>query len=114
MDKRDKIKAFAKEIEYIKDIHLMEDAKFLVGILPDYFFAIPVLTMGPIGITPELKRQGYGKALLDFCLDKAAVMGFGAVLFEGNIQFYSHCGFDYAQKFGIKIPPCGSTFIQSE
>ena len=26
---------------------------------------IDVLTMGPIGITPELKRKGYGKALLD-------------------------------------------------
>ena len=24
---------------------------------------IPVLTMGPIGITPELKRKGYGKVL---------------------------------------------------
>jgi predicted N-acetyltransferase YhbS len=47
-------------------------------------------------------RQGYGKALLDFCLDKATAMGFGAVLFEGNIGFYSHCGFDYARKFGIR------------
>ena len=63
---------------------------------------IDVLTMGPIGITPELKRKGYGKALLDFCLEKATEMGFGAVLFEGNIGFYSHCGFDYASKFGIR------------
>ena len=39
---------------------------------------------------------------LDFCLEKAAAMGFGAVLFEGNIKFYSHCGFDYARKFGIR------------
>ncbi len=50
----------------------------------------------------KLKRQGYGKKLLDFCLEKAAAMGFGAVLFEGNIKFYSHCGFDYARKFGIR------------
>lgn len=63
---------------------------------------IPVLTMGPIGITPELKRKGYGKKLLDYCLEKATEMGFGAVLFEGNIGFYSHCGFDYASKFGIR------------
>ena len=63
---------------------------------------IPVLTMGPIGITPELKRKGYGKELLDYCLEKATEMGFGAVLFEGNIGFYSHCGFDYASKFGIR------------
>ena len=63
---------------------------------------IPVLTMGPIGITPELKRKGYGKKLLDYCLEKATEMGLGAVLFEGNIGFYSHCGFDYASKFGIR------------
>ena len=63
---------------------------------------IPVLTMGPIGITPELKRRGFGKALLDYSLEKAARMGFGAVLFEGNIGFYGKSGFDYASKFGIR------------
>ena len=63
---------------------------------------IPVLTMGPIGITPELKRKGYGKKLLDYSLEKAEAMGFGAVLFEGNIGFYGHSGFDYARNFGIR------------
>ena len=63
---------------------------------------IPVLTMGPIGITPELKRKGYGKALLDYSLEKAAGMGFGAVLFEGNIDFYGKSGFDFASKYGIR------------
>ena len=63
---------------------------------------IDVLTMGPICITPELKRQGYGKALLDFSLEKAAAMGFGAVLFEGNIGFYGKSGFDYSRNFGIR------------
>ena len=63
---------------------------------------IPVLTMGPIGITPELKRRGYGKKLLDYCLEKATALGFGAVLFEGNIGFYGHCGFTYARSFGIR------------
>lgn len=62
---------------------------------------IAVLTMGPICITPELKRRGYGKKLLDYSLEKAAAMGFGAVLFEGNIGFYGKSGFDYARNFGI-------------
>ena len=43
---------------------------------------IPALTMGPTCITPELKRKGYGKKLLDYSLEKAAELGFGAVLFE--------------------------------
>ena len=63
---------------------------------------VPVLTMGPICIAPELKRKGYGKALLDYSLEKAMALGFGAVLFEGNIDFYGKSGFDYASKFGIR------------
>ena len=63
---------------------------------------IPVLTMGPICIAPELKRQGYGKKLLDYSLERAAALGYGAVLFEGNIGFYGKSGFDFARKFGIR------------
>ncbi len=63
---------------------------------------IPVLTMGPICITPSLKRRGYGKILLDYSLEKAKNMGFGAVLFEGNIDFYGKSGFDYSSNFGIR------------
>ena len=63
---------------------------------------IDVLTMGPICIAPELKRQGYGKMLLDYTVEKAKEMGFGAVLFEGNIDFYGKSGFDYSSKFGIR------------
>ncbi len=35
-------------------------------------------------------------------LEKATEMGFGAVLFEGNIGFYGKSGFDYAGKFDIR------------
>lgn len=63
---------------------------------------IPVLTMGPICIVPELKRKGYGKKLLDYSIEKASELGYGAVLFEGNIDFYGKSGFDYASKFGIR------------
>ena len=58
--------------------------------------------MGPICVTNDLKRQGYGKALLDYSLEKASALGFGAVLFEGNIDFYGKSGFDYASKFDIR------------
>jgi predicted N-acetyltransferase YhbS len=63
---------------------------------------IPIMTMGPICITPELKRKGYGKAILDYSLEKAAALGYGAVLFEGNILFYGKSGFDYSSRFGIR------------
>ena len=40
--------------------------------------------------------------LLDESLKRAAAMGFGAVLFEGNIGFYGGSGFGYASGFGIR------------
>ena len=93
-----------------KDKHCMEQDGRLIGqnmfmrtiIEADDGRMIPVLTMGPIGIAPELKRKGYGKALLDYSLEKASGLGYGAVLFEGNIDFYGKCGFTYAREFGIR------------
>ena len=38
----------------------------------------------------------------DSALAKASDLGFGAVLFEGNINFYGKSGFDYARRFGIR------------
>ncbi|MBE6016452.1 MAG: N-acetyltransferase [Lachnospiraceae bacterium] len=97
--------AFVKELDLVmeKDGVLIGQNMFMRTIIEaDDGREIPVLTMGPIGIIPELKRKGYGKALLDHSLEKATEMGFGAVLFEGNIKFYGKSGFDYAGRFGIK------------
>ena len=97
--------AFVKELDLVmeQDGDLIGQNMFMKTIIEaDDGRTIPVLTMGPIGITPELKRKGYGKTLLDYSLEKAAGMGFGAVLFEGNIGFYGRSGFDYASKFGIR------------
>lgn len=63
---------------------------------------IPIMTMGPICIAPELKRQGYGKILLDYSIEKAKAIGAGALCFEGNIDFYGKSGFTYASEFGIR------------
>ena len=97
--------AFIKELDFVmeRDDRLIGQNMFMKTIInADDGSRVPVLTMGPICITPELKRMGYGKKLLDYSLEKAAVMGFDAVLFEGNIGFYGKSGFDYARKFGIR------------
>ena len=62
---------------------------------------LPVLTFGPICIEKSCQKKGYGKILLDYALDKATEMGFGAVFIEGNINFYRHCGLTYAREYGI-------------
>ena len=97
--------AFVKELDFVmeKDGRLIGQNMFMRTVIEaDDGSTVDVLTMGPIGITPELKRRGYGKALLDFSLEKAAELGYGAVLFEGNIGFYGKSGFDYASRFGIR------------
>ena len=62
---------------------------------------LPVLTFGPICIEKSYQKKVYGKILLDYALDKATEMGFGAVFIEGNINFYRHCGLTYAREYGI-------------
>ena len=97
--------AFIKELDFVmeKDGELIGQNMFMKTVINcDDGKDIEVLTMGPICIANEYKRKGYGKILLDYSLEKAKELGFGAVLFEGNIEFYSKCGFDFASKFGIR------------
>ena len=97
--------AFVPELDFV-----MERGGELIGqnmfmrtvIEADDGRTVDVLTMGPICVAPAYKRRGCGKRLLDFSLEQAAGLGFGAVLFEGNIAFYGKSGFDYASRFGIR------------
>ena len=97
--------AFIPELDFV-----MEEEGKLIGqnmfmraaIKADDGRDIPIMTMGPICITPERKRKGYGKILLDYSLEKAKELGCGAVCFEGNIDFYGKSGFTQASIFGIR------------
>ncbi|MDY4835026.1 MAG: N-acetyltransferase [Frisingicoccus sp.] len=97
--------AFIPELDFVME----EDGK-LIGqnmfmratIKADDGRDIPIMTMGPICITPERKGKGYGKILLDYSLEKAKELGCGAVCFEGNIDFYGKSGFAQASTFGIR------------
>ena len=105
------IHALRDDPDFVKDLDLvMEKDGAIIGqnvfvktvINADDGKDISVLTMGPICIAPEFQRKGYGKKLLDYSLKKASALGYGAVLFEGNINFYGKSGFDYAKNFGIR------------
>ena len=97
--------AFVPELDFVmeKDGQLIGQNVFMHAVIKaDDGREIPIMTMGPICITPELKRKGYGKILLDYSLKKAAELGCGAVCFEGNIDFYGKSGFTFASEFGIR------------
>ena len=63
---------------------------------------LPIMTFGPIGIAPEYKRQGYGKRLLDYSMEKAKEAGVGALAITGNILFYGKSGFVSAKTKGVR------------
>ena len=97
--------AFIPELDFVmeKDGQLIGQNMFMhAAIHADDGRKIPIMTMGPICITPGLNRNGYGKALLDHSLERAAALGCGAVCFEGNIDFYGKSGFTFASNFGIR------------
>ena len=97
--------AFVKELDLVmeKDGQLIGQNMFVrTSIRADDGREVPIMTMGPICIAPAFKRQGYGKKLLDFSLERAAALGCGALCFEGNIGFYGKSGFTYASDFGIR------------
>ncbi len=97
--------AFIPELDFVmeKDGKIIGQNMFMNAVIQaDDGRYIPIVTMGPICIANELKRQGYGKILLDYSLEKATKMGFGAICFEGNIDFYGKSGFTYASEFGIR------------
>ncbi len=97
--------AFVKELDFVleKDGRIIGQNMFMRAVIKaDDGRDIPIMTMGPICIAPEFKRQGYGKILLDHSLERAAEIGCGALCFEGNIDFYGKSGFSFASDFGIR------------
>ena len=97
--------AFVRELDLVmeKDGRIIGQIVFMrAAIQSDDGREIPIMTMGPICIHPDEKRQGYGKRLLDDALERAAKLGCGALCFEGNIDFYGKSGFTYASEYGIR------------
>lgn len=97
--------AFVKELDFVMELdgRLIGQNMFMhAAITADDGWQIPIMTMGPICIANDLKRQGYGKLLLDHTVEQAKALGCGALCFEGNIGFYGKSGFGYASEKGIR------------
>lgn len=96
---------FVPELDFVmeQDSQLIGQNVFVrTAIKTDDGGMLPIMTMGPICIRPDLKRKGYGKILLDYSLEQASALGCGAVCFEGNIAFYGKSGFTYAREYGVR------------
>ena len=97
--------AFVPELDFVMEANgqIIGQNMFMKAyIQADDGRKIPIMTMGPICIAPDLKRKGYGKILLDYSLEKAKELGCGAICMEGNIDFYGKSGYRQASEFGIR------------
>ena len=97
--------AFVPELDFVMEANgqIIGQNMFMKAFIQaDDGRKIPIMTMGPICIAPDLKRKGYGKILLDYSLEKAKELGCGAICMEGTIDFYGKSGYRQASEFGIR------------
>ena len=97
--------AFVPELDFVMEANgqIIGQNMFMKAFIQaDDGRKIPIMTMGPICIAPDLKRKGYGKILLDYSLEQAKELGCGAICMEGTIDFYGKSGYRQASEFGIR------------
>ncbi len=60
-----------------------------------------ILTFGPVCITPEHQRKGYGKALMEESFQRAVAMGYDVIVIFGNPDNYVGRGFKSCKKYSV-------------
>ena len=60
-----------------------------------------LLLLSPVAVKTELQRQHISKALIEYGFEKAAALGYKAVIVEGNPRNYRSRGFVTSADFGI-------------
>ena len=60
-----------------------------------------LLLLSPAAVKTELQRQHISKELIEYGFEKAAALGYKAVIVEGNPQNYRSRGFVTSAPFGI-------------
>ena len=64
-----------------------------------------LLILSPVAVKTELQRQHISKELIEYGFEKAAELGYKAVLVEGNPKNYNPRGFVTSADYGIIAGP---------
>lgn len=62
-----------------------------------------LLLFGPVSVLPAYQKKGCGSRLICFTLEKAAQLGYPAVVITGSPEYYQRFGFESAAKYGIAL-----------
>lgn len=60
-----------------------------------------ILTFGPVSIAPDRQRMGYGKQLMEASFQRAAALGYDAVVIFGSPANYVGRGFKSCKKYNV-------------
>ena len=60
-----------------------------------------LLLLSPVAVKPKLQRQHISKELIEYGFEKAAALGYKAVIVEGNPMNYRSRGFMTSADYGI-------------
>ena len=91
--------AFVPELDIVmeKDGEIIGQNMFMRAVIrADGGRDIPIMTMGPICVSNDLKRMGYGKKLLDYAHAAAKELGYHRVILnarENVVGFYTKAGY---------------------
>ena len=62
-----------------------------------------IVTFGPVSVLPEYQRKGYGKQLIEYSFEKAAALGYEAVVIFGSPANYVSRGFQSCRKYKVCV-----------
>jgi putative acetyltransferase len=66
--------------------------------------AVPALALAPMGVRPDVQRQGIGTQLVRDGLDVCRRRGDGIVIVVGHARYYPRFGFEPAGQRGLEAP----------
>ncbi|WP_066714808.1 GNAT family N-acetyltransferase [Clostridium sp. Marseille-P299] len=70
-------------------------------IMSDNGKRIETLNVGPLSVLPDFQNQGVGSKLMQFSIERATELGYGAIVFFGHPTYYPRFGFVEAKEFEI-------------
>ena len=75
---------------------------------------VPVLSLAPMSVLPELQNTGVGSRLVREGLDRCRQLGYGIVFVLGHPAYYPRFGFSAALAAPLDAPFSGESFMALE
>ena len=95
---------FIQELDFVGELEgqVIGNVMYTRATLTDEAGAVKdILTFGPVSITPEHQRKGYGKRLLEHSFRRAAELGWEVIVIFGSPVNYVGRGFKSCKKFNV-------------